>query len=199
MTAGPKTYNGGVEAILTIFSRNKTDSGAYGEVNRLIVECAASKESLGTLYRMFKGTVFAVAFSITSDYQLAEDCVTETFIRLTQATGFDPKRGNGKGYIIKTAQNVAHELLRRHQREYRNFFIQGYGEADKTVEDSIFINQLLKHLTKKQRQLVIMKCCSDLTFKEIAEIMRIPESTVKSRYNKAMAILQEKAGVNSEK
>ena len=199
MTAGPKTYNGGVEAILTLFSHKKTDDSTFGEVNRLIVQCATSKESLGILYQMFKGTVFAVAFSITSDYQLAEDCVIETFIRLTQADSFNPKRGNGKGYIIKTAQNVAHELLRRHEREYRNFFIQGYGEADKTVEDSIFINQLLKHLTKKQRQLVIMKCCSDLSFREIAEIMHLPESTVKSRYQKAMVILQEKAGVNSEK
>ncbi len=199
MTAGPKTYNGGVEAILTFFSRNKTDNGSYSEVNRLIMECATSKESLSTLYRMFKKSVFAVSFGITCDYQLAEDCVIETFIRLTQVTNFNPKRGNGKGYIIKTAQNVAHELLRRHQREYRNFFIQSYGEADKTVEDSIFINQLLKHLTSKQRQLVIMRCCSDLTFKEISEIMHIPETTARSRYQKAMAILQEKAGVDSEK
>ena len=44
-----------------------------------------------------------------------------------------------------------------------------------------------------------MKCCGDLSFREIAEIMHLPESTVKSRYQKAMAILQEKAGVNSEK
>lgn len=148
---------------------------------------------------MFKGSVFAVAFSITSDYQLAEDCVIETFIRITQATGFDPRRGDGKGFILKVARNVALELRRRHLREFKSFFIQGYGEADKTVEDSIFINQMLKHLSAKQRQIVIMRCCSELTFKEIAEIMRCPESTVKSRYNKAMAILQEKAGVNSEK
>lgn len=199
MTTGPNTYNGGVEAVLSIFSHNKTDNCAYGEVNRLIMQCATSKESLGTLYEMFKGSVFAVAFSITSDYQLAEDCVIETFIRLTQAKNFNPKKGNGKGYIIKTAQNVAHELLRRHEKEYRNFFIQSYGEADKTVEDSIFINQLLKHLNDKQRQIVIMKCCGELTFKEIAEIMHIPESTAKSRYQKGMSILKEKAGVNSEK
>ena len=192
-------YNGGVEAILTIFSRKNTDNSEYSEVNRLIMECATSKESLSTLYQMFKGSVFAVAFSITSDYHLSEDCVMETFIRLTQAKNFNPKKGNGKGYIIKTAQNVAHELLRRQNKEYKNFFIQGYGEADKTVEDSIFINQMLKHLNDKQRQIVIMKCCSELTFKEISEIIHVNVSTVKSRYQKAMSILQEKAGVNSEK
>jgi RNA polymerase sigma-70 factor (ECF subfamily) len=39
-----------------------------------------------------------------------------------------------------------------------------------------------------------MKCCADLTFKQIAKIMKSPESTVKSRYQKAMQILKEKAG-----
>lgn len=151
------------------------------------------------MYKMFKSSVFAVAFSITADYHLAEDTVTETFIRLTQVTGFNPRKGNGKGFILKTARNVALEIRRRHLRESRNFFIQGYGEADKTVEDSIFINQMLKHLSEKQRQIVVMKCCGGLTFREIAEIMHTPESTIKSRYQKALSILQEKAGVNSEK
>ncbi len=191
--------NGGGEAILSIFSHKRAENNECSEVNRLIAECPTSKESLGKLYQMFKGSVFAVAFSITADYHLAEDCVTETFIRLTQVTGFDPRKGNGKGFILTTARNVAFEIRRRYQRETRNFFIQGYGEADKTVEDSIFINQMLKHLSSKQRQIVIMRCCSELTFREIAEIMHIPESTVKSRYQKAMSILQEKAGVNSEK
>lgn len=199
MTLFQKYYNGGGEAILTILSRSRADDKEYGEVNRLIAECASSKESLSTLYKMFKSSVFAVAFSITADYHLAEDTVTETFIRLTQVTGFNPRKGNGKGFILKTARNVALEIRRRHLRESRNFFIQGYGEADKTVEDSIFINQMLKHLSEKQRQIVVMKCCGGLTFREIAEIMHTPESTIKSRYQKALSILQEKAGVNSEK
>ena len=179
-----------MEAVLSIFSRKQSEDSEYSEINRLIMECATSKESLCTLYNMFKGSVFAVAFSITSDYQLSEDCVMETFIRLTQVKRFNPKNGNGKGYIIKIAQNVAHEILRRHKKEYNDFYIQGYGEADQTVEDSIFINQLLKHLNENQRQIVVLKCCSELTFKEISEIMHLNISTVKSRYQKAMSILQ---------
>jgi RNA polymerase sigma factor (sigma-70 family) len=56
------------------------------------------------------------------------------------------------------------------------------------------VNQLLRELNDKQRQIVVMHCCCELTFKEIAHIMKSPESTVKSRYKKAIAILQEKAG-----
>ena len=67
------------------------------------------------------------------------------------------------------------------------------------MENSIFINQLLQNLNDKQRQIVVMKVCAELTFKEIAKIMKSPETTVKSRYKRAMTILKEKAGVENEK
>ena len=169
------------------------------DVNRLILECRSSKDSLCTLYGMFKGQVFAIAYSITADYHLSEDCVAETFVRLTQATNFSVKRGDGRGFIFTIARNVALELKRRYKWEITNYIIQSYGDADKTVEDSIYINQLLKNLNDKQRQTVVLKCCAELTFKEIARIMKVPETTVKSRYKRAMEILRGKAGEDNER
>ncbi len=144
---------------------------------------------------MFKGKVFAIAFGITADYHLSEDCVTETFVRLAQAKRFSPRKGDGKGFIFTIARNVALEFRRKYKRELdTSFIIQSYGEAEKTVEDSIYINQLLKHLSDKQRQTVVLRCCAELKFREIARIMKCPETTVKSRYAKAISILREKAG-----
>ena len=164
------------------------------DINKLISQCSTDKQSLEMLYNTFKSDVFALAFSILGDYQLSEDCVTETFVRLTQIKRFSKAQGNGKGFILKIARNCALEIHRRYKREVCSKVIQAYGEAEKTVEDSIYINQLLKYLSDKQKQIVIMKCCNQLTFREIARIMHSPESTVKSRYKRAMDILRKKAG-----
>ena len=194
MDAGTKIFSGGDTAILTVLKTKQEPSAADDTVNDLILNCASSKESLSRLYLMFKDSVFAVAFGITSDYHLSQDCVTETFVRLTQVKRFSAKKGDGKGFILTIARNVALELRRRHKKEISNFIIQSYGDADKTVEDSIYINQLLKNLNDVQRQTVILKCCAELTFRQIAKVMKCPETTAKSRYKKAIAILQEKAG-----
>ncbi|MCM1507600.1 MAG: RNA polymerase sigma factor [Ruminococcus flavefaciens] len=201
MTVDSKLYAGGdgkISALLNPYEQNMTFDISGENVNELIAGCSESKEKLEKLYNMFKDSVFAVAFGITSDYHLAEDCVTETFVRLTQVKRFSAKKGDGKGFILTIARNVALELRRRYKREKESndIYIQSYGEADKTVENSIYINQLLEHLNDKQRQVVVLKCCSELTFKEIAKIMKCPETTVKSRYKKAIAILQEKAGAD---
>lgn len=201
MIVDSKVYIGGdgkISALLKPNEQRKNYDISYENVNDLITGCSESKEKLEKLYIMFKDNVFAIAFGITSDYHLSEDCVVETFIRLTQIKRFSAKKGDGKGFIFTIARNVALEFRRRYkkEKESNDIYIQNYGEADKTVENSIYINQLLGYLNDKQRQIVILKCCSQFTFKEISKIMKCPESTVKSRYKKAMSILQEKAGAD---
>ena len=194
MTVDTKYFSGGDTAILSGFTKKEQPDVHDTDVNELIMNCQTSKEALEKLYIMFKSSVFAIAFGITSDYHLSEDCVTETFVRLSQVKRFSAKGGDGKGFIFTIARNVALELRRRHKRENPDILIQSYGEPEKTVEDSIYINQLLKHLNDKQKQIVVLKCCAELTFKEIAKIMKCPETTVKSRYKRALTILKEKAG-----
>lgn len=164
------------------------------DINTLIEKCRTDRKSLELLYDTFKKDVFAISFSILCDYHLSEDCVAETFVRLSQVKRFSKSGGNGKGFIIKIARNCAMEILRRYKKECYSEVIQAYGDAEKTVEDSIYINQLLKNLSDKQRQTVVMRCCNQLSFREIAKIMHTPESTVKSRYSRAMDILRKKAG-----
>lgn len=194
MIAGADLYSNKEASVQTVFSGKEYEPDEYASVNRLIAECGRSKECLSRLYTMFKGSVFAVAYGIVADYHLAEDCVAETFVRLAQVKRFSEKKGDGKGFILTIARNVALETRRRFRRDVSDVYLQNYGSADSIVENSIFINQLLKNLNDKQRQVVVMKCCADLTFKQIAKIMKSPESTVKSRYQKAMQILKEKAG-----
>lgn len=194
MEAEIKTFSGGDGSIIHVFVSKNNDAEKDNTVNELISECSKSKASLEKLYKMFKDTVFAVAFSITQDYHLSEDCVAETFVRLTQVKRFSASKGNGKGFILTVARNVALEIRRRYKRQYKDEIIDNYGDTAKTVEDSIFIKQLLRHLNDKQRQTVVLKCCAEMTFKEIGRIMKCPESTVKSRYQKAISVLKEKAG-----
>lgn len=194
-----KIYVGGdvkISALLNQYEDRHNSETDIENVNELIKGCSESKEKLEKLYNMFKGSVFAVAFGILSDYHLAEDCVAETFVRLTQVKHFSARRGDGRGFILTIARNVALEFRRRFRREKESndIYIRSYGEADITAENSIYINQLLQNLNDKQRQTVVLRCCAELTFKEISQIMKCPETTVKSRYRKAIAILQEKAG-----
>ena len=192
MNADIKAISGGDGKILTFFTQITASNSADNSINELIMSCSESKESLSKLYTMFKDSVFAVAFSITSDYHLSEDCVIETFVRLPQIKRFSALKGDGKGFILTIARNVALELRRKYKKETVNYVAESIGEADKTVEDSIYINQLLKDLNDKQRQTVVLRCCADMTFKEIAKITEASEDAVKKQLSRGREKLKEK-------
>ncbi len=192
-------YGGDGIMVASVLTEN-SNKAAYDEVNDLIEACSTSKECLCTLYNMFKDMVFAISFGITSDYHLSEDCVTETFIRLSQIKKINRSKGDGKGLIITVARNTARELYRKFRKNRSDltldFYFRSYGDPQEVIENSLFVNELLSELSDKQRQTVVLKCCAELTFREIAKIMKCPESTAKSRYKKAIEILQEKAGAS---
>ena len=144
MIAGNELLFGEADEIKII--REKPDI----DTNGLIEQCRTDRKSLEILYNTFKKDVFSLAFSILGDYHLSEDCVAETFVRLTQVKRFSKSGGDGKGFILKIARNCAMEIHRRYKKEACSNVIQAYGEAEKTVEDSIYINQLLKNLSYYQ-------------------------------------------------
>ena len=61
------------------------------------------------------------------------------------------------------------------------------SEADKEIRDEYErINRLLQTIPAEQAEIVRLHCTDGLTFRQIAQVLEIPEATVKSRYRYAI-------------
>jgi RNA polymerase sigma factor (sigma-70 family) len=69
----------------------------------------------------------------------------------------------------------------------------GRSVAD-VVENKEFVEQLLAKLSPKERCLIEMKYCEDLTFSEIAERMNMNESAARVWHHRIMRQLRQLAG-----
>jgi RNA polymerase sigma-70 factor (ECF subfamily) len=69
------------------------------------------------------------------------------------------------------------------------------GELLRT-EKQAHILRALSHLTPEQRAVVEMKFFEDMTFEDIALVLEIPVSTIKSRLYAALEILKVRIGSN---
>jgi RNA polymerase sigma-70 factor (ECF subfamily) len=88
-------------------------SGAYDEA-ALVREVAGGSESaLATLYDRHADAVYAAACRLTSDRQVAEEVVQETFLALwNRAELFDPAVGSLAAWIHTIARNRTVDRLR---------------------------------------------------------------------------------------
>ena len=65
----------------------------------------------------------------------------------------------------------------------------GEGVEDGVVEQ-LSIEKTLEQLKPEEREIINMKVLSDMTFKEISEILQIPMGTVTWRYREAIKKLR---------
>jgi len=81
---------------------------------RLVAEVVkGSEDAFAALYDLHAGAVYAAASRLTSDRQLAEDVVQETFLALwNRAEQFDPKLGSLAAWLLTIARNRTVDRLR---------------------------------------------------------------------------------------
>ena len=172
--------------------------------NKKFEECmsrirAGDKEALKEIYEAYHEYIFHLLLGITGNYHDAEDLSVEFFIKLwNQGAQYVPGGGHRR-WMTVIARNLALDFLRKKGRELPLEEEQMTREADKSpaeesgyteTEDSMYIEKALSSLNPAEREIIHMKVAGDLTFREIADVMKIPMGTVTWRYRQAVSKLR---------
>lgn len=76
--------------------------------------------------------------------------------------------------------------------EEKESFINSVPDEEKDIDAYIALHTALSELPKRHRAVIILFYFKDLSQKEIAQILDIPEGTVKSRLNTAKKLLKRR-------
>lgn len=128
----------------------------------------------------------------------AQDVLQEVFIRLVRHHRRLSKSANMTAYVFLTARNEANRWIRR-SRAGAQCIANSHelGEvADQQVnpsENREWVGQLLDALDPQTREIISLKIYSELTFKEVAKILKSPEATVATKYRRGIGKMKEAA------
>lgn len=121
----------------------------------------------------------------------AEDLTQETFLRVFKNIYIYEQKGSFKAYLY----TIAHHLCIDENRKYVAFELDDNLPIEdqrlRQIEDRDQINSLLNLLTPIQREVVLLHCGEQLSFREISEILDMPARTVQSRVRAALSILRK--------
>ena len=154
------------------------------------------KKSLAELYRQHRQGLFTLALSITRSRQAAEDAIHDVFARLCRKPLLvdDPA-----AYVFAAVRNAARDFTTRRKflSDTPLDLFDPHASAESPAESrelAEFIQQCLMELDDHQRDAVVLKIWSDLTFEQIAAITNEPLQTIASRYRRALQRLKELIG-----
>jgi RNA polymerase sigma-70 factor (ECF subfamily) len=165
-----------------------------------------SLEALGLLYDRYNRLVYRTALAICGDTATAADLLQDVFLRLHRfAKRVDPSRPL-EPWLYRVTVNLSITRVKRRKwlhpiEDLAEWLI---GETKNSPpqwterqEEWREIERALGALPLAQRTVIVMFYINDLSVQEIAEVMDLPEGTVKSRLHygrKALRTLMEKQG-----
>jgi len=149
--------------------------------------------------------IHALCWRMTGDMHQAEDLVQETFARLFARRGDYLPVGRFSTFIWRIALNLCYDELRRRQRREEVPLSAPDAEAGREPaplvvvcedpapdaammlrERAALVRAALLALSEPYRAVVVLRHYENLKFREIAEVLDIPEGTVKSRMAEAL-------------
>lgn len=163
-------------------------------------------DAIGVLYDRYSGAVFAFAVRILGDRAVAEELLQEVFFRCwKQASAYSRQRGSFITWLLSITHNMAIDELRRRGRRPQRadsadpvLLLTNVRDRDPSVEDRALMNALrdqiqeaMESLPVAQRRTVTMAYFEGLTQREIAEELREPLGTVKTRMRLGIRKLRE--------
>ena len=158
-------------------------------------------EAFGEIVRRWERRIFALAYGILGREDDARDATQETFLAaFRNLRGF---RGDAKvsSWLHRIAVNQCITRQRRTKVRSESALDEEVGEFATALHDSpasvvegrqetLAVRRAINSLPMDLRQVVIMKEFEELTFREIADALDLPLSTVKSRLYTALKQLQ---------
>jgi RNA polymerase sigma factor (sigma-70 family) len=143
-------------------------------------------DAVRAVYKTYGPLVFGVAFQTIGDRSLAEEATQEAFVRAWKAAAtFDPGRSLAP-WLATIVRRVAIDIHRREARRPHVSldFVVEHPEAEMSVDRAVEVwdvREAVAALPPDEREVVSLQHGNGLTHVEIAERLRVPLGTVKSR------------------
>jgi RNA polymerase sigma-70 factor (ECF subfamily) len=147
--------------------------------------------ALAEIFRRHARSVAATAGMVLGNSSACDDVVAEVFLALwLRPEGFDSQRGSLRGFLRLKARGRSIDIVRsdvaRRRREMSEE--RAHGRYTKEIEEefltSVAAEQMQKAvagLDEREREPIELAFFTGLSYKDVAEHLKLPEGTVKAR------------------
>lgn len=159
---------------------------------------SGDKQGLKEIYAEYGKMIYQCAFQILHNKQDAEDVTSDFFMKLWKIADTYCFGGKHKRWLVTIARNMSLDALKKKSAislDSEDVPEQSDGfSAEETVIGSIAVSEALKRLDDSEREIVNLHIFAEMTFKDIAAVLKKPIGTVTWKYRNAIAKLKESIG-----
>ena len=160
----------------------------------MVAFSCGSTDAFGELFSRYKQPLFGFFRRRVVDAGLAEELTQETFLAVVRAVANYEPSATFRTYLYA----IGFRILRAHRRKstFRAMFWSQEDEGREaavrsTIDTEIWLRDAVSKLERVDREILLLREFEQLSYAEIAELMKLPLNTVRSRLFRARTGLRE--------
>ncbi|MDE7018990.1 MAG: sigma-70 family RNA polymerase sigma factor [Lachnospiraceae bacterium] len=151
---------------------------------------AIDRETFSNLIREYTPNLYRLAYGILHNREDAQDAVSESVLKAYEKLNTLRKAESFGPWMM---QICANEAKRIYARNKKHVSVEGREEHMPQFRDEYHeLWDIVMELDMVYREAIILYFYEQLSIKEIAKVLRIPEGTVKSRLSRGKKQLRER-------
>ncbi len=141
-------------------------------------------ESFGKLCQRYYGPMVAIAYSVVSDHQLAEDAAQESFARALVSLRKLKKQTRFAPWLAAICRNVAKDMV---ATKVRQISTKGFSQAarNNTDENAPVIRRAIEQLPVSAKELIVLRYYNGLSYEQIGSVLGISQAAINGRLTRA--------------
>lgn len=147
-------------------------------------------DEIGNLLMENMKSMYRVAFSILKTEEEISDAISNTTVIVFEKMHTLKNAEFFKTWLIRILINECNKI---HRQNKKIIYLENYNQTDLVYNDKyddFGVRQAIKKLDEDLKTMVILYYFEDFNIKEISEIQKLPEGTVKSRLSRARKKLE---------
>jgi len=191
MSAGQAVFSGWMEI---------PDSAVQERARTQADPTQADEETLAALVSQYAGTLYRVAFSVLRNPSDAEDAVQEAFLRVLRHRDTLGEVRDQRVWLIRIVWNIVLDRKRRAKTRpetddvaelARVLPCEGLSAEERAAaaQHHAYVLACVEKLPAKERQVLMLSAFEELNSVEIASVLGVTESSVRSRLFRARNLM----------
>jgi RNA polymerase sigma factor (sigma-70 family) len=153
---------------------------------------AEEQDRFVRFFRTHHVKVFRAMLAVCGNREAADDATAEAFARAYRHWLEITVDRNPRAWVVRTAINAARDAWRADRRNVP--LPEEFEQAAEPVGDQELRDVLIRHLNKRQREIVAMYEIVGMTTTEVAEALNLTHGQVRALRRRALAKLRDVLG-----
>jgi RNA polymerase sigma-70 factor, ECF subfamily len=151
---------------------------------------AGSREAFDELFARYRGPLYGFFRRRLNLEQRAEDLMQDTFLAVIRSADQYEPRALLRTYLYSIAMNLLAAERRKQLKDLPAAAIANEPETDSSQDAALWIRHAIAKLDDAEREILMLREYEQLSYGEIAELLKLPLNTVRSRLFRARMALK---------